>query len=602
MSTSTALRSPRVRRGVSATAIGLAAVLVPAMSGDYYMSIATSVATSAILGLGLTVVLGYAGLLDLGYAAFFAIGAYTSAILTTEAGFTFWTALPVAAAAAGLMGLVVGVPTLRLRPDYLAIVTLGFGEITRISLNNWDAVGGPNGVLGIPPISIGGRELLTAADNYWMAVALLGVVLALTTIVLRSHLGRGWLAVGQDPFASETMGVPTLRLKLLAYVSGGVLAGVAGAFFAARLGIVSPESFTVGVSIQVLLIVVIGGSGSPIGALVGAAIVVGAPELLRVADSARILIFAVLLIVVVRLKPNGLVPRHRRRLSAATGVTDGAPVIARADDVPPGAPALELRSVTKSFGGVSALKDVSFAVAAGSITSLIGPNGAGKTTLINCVLGVSGIQTGSVCVLGGDVTGESPHRIAMRGVGRTFQGTRLMSDQSVLENVAIGAFGRDGIHLARAVLRPRAEQRHEQQTLNEAQCWLDFVGIGHLAQRDADELAYADRRRVEIARALAGHPRLLLLDEPAAGMNPTERAELKRLLYAINDLGITVLLVEHDIPLVLSISDDVIVLDQGDVICHGAPGLVQRDARVVEAYLGEAGPAEPAGGPVEVLA
>ena len=262
--------------------------LIPLYGDDYLTAVAISIATYAVLGLGLNMVVGYAGLLDLGYAAFFAIGAYATAVLTTMFGVSFWLTLPAAVALAGTAGAILGYPTLRLRTDYLAIVTLGFGEMVRISFTNWDYVGGPDGVWNIPAPSILGWSMYSENSLFILGIALLVVALVLTRNLCRSRMGRGWLFVQTDEFAAEAVGVPTLRLKLMAYVLGGMLAGLAGAFFASRIGLVSPQSFTYQVSFSVLYVVIIGGMGSLPGVIVGSIVVVGLPELLRGVDQYRL--------------------------------------------------------------------------------------------------------------------------------------------------------------------------------------------------------------------------------------------------------------------------------------------------------------------------
>jgi len=575
---------------------------------DYVTAVAVSVATYAMLGLGLNIVVGYAGLLDLGYAAFFAIGAYTSALLMTEAHWTFFATLPLAVLFTGTAGAILGYPTLRLRSDYLAIVTLGFGEMTRITFNNWEYAGGPNGILNIPWPNFFGYELSTQADFFVVGLVLLAIAMIFAHHLDHSRLGRGWVAIKDDEFAAESVGVPSLRLKLLAYVMGGMWGGLAGAFFATRIGAIDPFSFTFQLSVLVLIVIVLGGTGSLPGVLLGALVVVGLPEVLRQFADQRLLIFAVLLVGMMLLRPQGLWPRIRRKPKPFYGLQEEEP-----DDVAErilrehqaqiverdlrhtaaghksssvGDVLLDVDGVMQQFGGLRAVDNVSFQVRRGEIFSIIGPNGGGKTTLFNCITGVQRPKRGRIVFDGRSVVGLRPHVVVSRGIGRTFQGIRLFKNMAVFENVMVGLYPRHRTMTWQAMLHTPGERKDELRTLQESRRWLSFVGLESLAGRLATELSYADQRRVEIARALAAHPHLVLFDEPAAGMNPTEKLELMGIIRKIRDLGITVVLIEHDMSLVMRVSDRIAVLDHGVLIALDKPAAIQENPAVIEAYLG----------------
>jgi branched-chain amino acid transport system permease protein len=593
---------------------------------NYVLSVAIGTATFAMLGLGLNIVVGYAGLLDLGYAAFFAIGAYTSALLMVNFHWNFFATLPVAVGFTGLSGAILGYPTLRLRSDYLAIVTLGFGEMTRVAITNCDYCGGPNGVINIPfpsfsiphVLSVDIESLPVTGQNFWDlsqgdAFWLTSVFLLLLAIVFAYHLahsriGRGWVAMREDEFAAEAVGVPTLRLKLLAYVMGGMWGGLAGAFFATRIYAIDPTSFTFATSVQVLILIVLGGLGSLPGVLIGAVVTVVGPELLRPVADQRILIYALALIVMMIFRPQGIWPAVRRKPKpfygleeveadqlAARILRDHQAQEAREDKkhesaghkvAAVGEPILTVEGLVQQFGGVRAVDNVSFEVLRGEIFSIIGPNGAGKTTVFNCITGVQRPKRGKVVFNGRSIRGLKAHVVAAHGLGRTFQGIRLFKQMAVFENVMVGIYSKHRTMTWQALLHTPGERAEEQRTLQEARRWLQFVGMEAESGKLATELSYADQRRVEIARALAAHPRLVLLDEPAAGMNPTEKQELVGVIRKIRDLGVTVVLIDHDMSLVMGVSDRITVLDQGRVIALGKPAEIQDNPQVIEAYLG----------------
>ena len=592
---------PAVLPRLAIVALLAVAIALPAVSSNYVVDVGLTIVTYSILGLGLNIVVGYAGLLDLGYAAFFAIGAYTTALLETLLGFSFWETLPFSLGFAGISGIFIGYPTLRLRSDYLAIVTLGFGEITRIVATNLEITGGPNGIYGIASPSVFGYEISSPRAVYELGMAFLIAVLVFAVRLGRSRLGRAWTSIREDEAAAEAVGVATLRVKLLAYVMGALIGGIAGSLFAARFGTIDPTGFTYLQSVTILIVVVLGGRGSIPGVILGAIIVAGVPEMLRFLNLWRIFGFAVALVVLMLLRPQGLWPVRAKRAMPQTAPSDvrladrlaaplaaAAPEAAAAATQAAGETLLEVRDLTCRFGGVMAIGGISFVVRSGEILALIGPNGAGKTTVFNCLTGVIRASGGRMLWRGTPLGGGAPHRNVHRGIARTFQGIRLFGHMSAFENVLTGMDHR--LHtplLAELAGTPSARAEaaeHEAQGMR----WLEMVGLGGRASEYAADLPYGDQRRLEIARALASNPRLLLLDEPAAGMNPTEKHALMELIRRIRTLGVTVLLIEHDMTLVMGVSDRIIVMDHGVMIAEGPPAQIQGDARVIDAYLGTA--------------
>ena len=635
-------------------ALLLFALLFPLIDGNEGdIDAAANALAFAILALGLNIVVGFAGLLDLGYAAFFAIGAYAYAIFSSyqvqpewwsfweplqrlglvehlhegagpgSVHFTvsFWLMLPVSAMIAALFGVLFGAPTLRLKGDYLAIVTLGFGEIVPIVARNTPYLtNGAQGLNGVTSPSLFGYSFgVKSTPFFYLGLALACLLVIVSLRLKNSRIGRAWLAIREDEIAAGAMGVNRVKLKLLAFAVGAGFAGATGTFYVAKLQTATPEMFTFPVSVMLIVMVVLGGMGSVAGVVLGALILqllqswflqdltqwvhalgyftrIGFLQEVDLVQSIE-LIFGIILVVMMRFRRQGLIPErtavtaltHAEQTAVPTrgGIGTRAATLHRRS-IDPGRPLLEIAGLAKSFGGIRAVQDLNLTVMPGSIVGIIGPNGSGKTTFFNLVTGIVLPSAGRVKLAGEDVTGLPPHIIVQRGIVRTFQNLRLFSNMTVLENVLVGTHSRTATGAIGAVLRMPRVRFEEQAARAQALATLQIFGnrltprLEHLART----LSYANRRRLEIARALVSDPLLLLLDEPTAGMNPTETLELTDQIRDLRALGVTVLMIEHKLAVVNQIADKVIVLDHGEKIAEGTPQEIHSNKDVLRAYLG----------------
>jgi branched-chain amino acid transport system permease protein len=605
----------------------------------------------AALALGLNIVVGFAGLLDLGYAAFFAIGAYAYGILsswqlqpewtsfwepfqwlglvarnhTTVGDFvhfqvSFWLMLPGSAAIAAFCGVLFGAPTLRLKGDYLAIVTLGFGEIVPIVVRNWPSLtNGAMGLNGVAPPRLFGFDFgVGATPYYYVGVALVALLILMSLRLKDSRIGRAWMAIREDEIAAAAMGVNLVRLKLLAFATGAAFAGATGTLYIAKLQTATPDMFMFPVSVMILVMIVFGGIGSVWGVVVGALLLqilqswfledlsqwlhalgrlVNLDWLQHVELASSIeLIFGLILVFMMLYRRQGLIPASRRvpgltlaeqATQVGSGGFDSLPALGAVALAAPG-PLLEVSGLTVQFGGLVALRSIELSVPAHSVVAVIGPNGSGKSTLFNAVTGLLRPDSGKISFAGEDIGGRRPHIVLDRGIARTFQNIRLFPNLTVLENVIIGMHARLATGPVRALLRLPRTRREEEAARERAFEILALFGNRLLPRADhlASNLSYANRRRAEIARALASRPKLLLLDEPTAGMNPAETLELADQIKSLHRHGLTILLIEHKLDVVVSLADKVVVLDHGEKIAEGAPEAVRRDEEVIRAYLG----------------
>ncbi|HEX9397966.1 MAG TPA: ATP-binding cassette domain-containing protein [Burkholderiales bacterium] len=542
----------------------LIGIIFTVKANSYYVFIMATLALTAIAGIGLNVLLGLTGQVSFGHVGFYALGAYTVAVLTVTAKWSFWAALPAAALIATVTGALLALPAVRVRGPYLAMVTIAFGFIVEHLAVEWRGVtGGQNGIMGVPKPSMFGLAFSERGVAI-MAIVVAAAATAAYFFIEKSKYGKAMRAVKDSETAAESIGLAPVRVKTAAFAISAGCAGVAGALFAPLSGFVTPSTFAFSQSILFVLVVLIGGAGSAAGPLVGAAVVVLLPEFLAGLAEYRLLLFGALLLVVLWIAPEGLVGAARRLF--AVNKKRIFPEERKIDLAPAVRAGLEVRDLGISFGGVRAAHEVGLEASPGQVTGLIGPNGAGKTTVLNMLSGFYRPDHGTIRLGGREIQGLAAWRVARAGVARTYQTTQLFGSMSVAENIAIAAAAHHG---------PAVD------------ALLAFVGYAGDPDARAADLPHVDKRLVEIARALATRPAVLLLDEPAAGLAAADKRNLTALLRRIADAGVAVMLVEHDMAVVMGISDQVVVLDAGLRIAAGTPAEVQRDPAVRKAYLGE---------------
>lgn len=584
----------RAARNAVACGVILVLAAAPLLAGSFTITLLNYIGIYALVTLGLVLLMGIGGLTSFGQASFVGIAAYATAWATTAEGVSPWLGLIFALTLTAAVATFLGAVTLRLGGHFLPLSTIAWGLAIYFSFGNIDALGRYNGIAGVPPIFIGSISLAPSESIFYLIWSILAGAALLVANLLDSREGRAIRSLRGGAIMIESLGVNAFRTRLIIFVIAALLAGLSGWLYAHMSRYVSPTPFDVRMGIEYLFMVVIGGSGHILGAVVGAALVTFLQNKLQDVlpyfstngGQLEIVVFSILFIVVLQFARGGFMPMLRRLLPKTTPppVAADAEPLARRIMPQRGTSVLTVEGLVKRFVGLIAVNQVSFQINAGDIVGLIGPNGAGKTTVFNVITGALECDDGKIMLLGQDITRFSQRRIAAAGLARTFQHVKLRPNMSLIDNVLLGTYLRTRSGYLKGALR--LDRAEEASARHEALIQLRRVGLGENANDLAGNLPLGNQRVLEVARALATDPVLVVLDEPAAGLRRLEKAALAELLRSLRDEGVTIMLVEHDMDFVMNIVDRIVVMDFGTKLTEGSPAIVRADARVQEAYLG----------------
>ena len=579
------------------TLLAIAAIVLLAAAPFYVASFTITllnyIGIYALVALGVVLLTGFGGLTSFGQAAFVGIAAYATAWLTTVEGASPWLGLIFALALTVLVAALLGAVTLRLGGHFLPLGTIAWGLSIFFLFGNLDALGRHNGIAGVPPIFVGSISLEPTTAIYYLIWGVLAVATLVIANLLESREGRAIRSLRGGVVMVESLGISVFRIRLITFIIAALLAGLSGWLYAHMSRYVSPAPFDLRMGIQYLFMAILGGSGHILGAVVGAALITllqnalqdVLPHFSRNGEQLEVIVFAVIYVLALQFARGGVMPFALRFLPSRgrSTIAPGEP-LPRRTMPPSGTPLLTVERLFKRFGGLEAVNQVGFAVNAGEIVGLIGPNGAGKSTVFNLITGALPSDDGKISFLGQDITRAGQRRIAEAGIARTFQHVKLRPSMSLIDNVLLGTYLRTGSGFVRGALR--LDRLEEMRARYEAQHQLKRVGIDADPYDLAGNLPLGRQRILEVARALAADPALIILDEPAAGLSRPEKTALAELLRGLRKEGVTVLLVEHDVEFVMGLVDRIVVMDFGAKLVEGTPTAVRADPRVQEAYLG----------------
>lgn len=560
---------------------------------DFWITQANYIGLYALVVVGLVLLTGIGGLTSFGQAAFVGIGAYATAVLTTQYGLSPWFTLLAGLLITGGSAYIIGAITLRMSGHYLPLATIAWSIALYYLFGSVEGLGKYDGIANLPSIALFGWDLDNGRAMYWLIWACLGIGCWAMLNLLNSRPGRAIRALKGGVQMAESMGVNTARMKILIFVIAALFASVSGWLFAHLQRAINPTPFGLTFSLEYVIMLVVGGIGSVWGAILGAGVVkllqdqlqVLMPALFGTAGNFEWLVFGLILILLLRFAPDGMWPWITRLLPRkAPPPLASAPALPRRAPTAKGTALLDVQGVRKTFGGLVAVDNVSFQVKAGEVVGLIGPNGAGKSTTFNLVTGLLHANDGTVSFMGQRIETQTSRDIAAMGVARTFQHVKLIPNMTVLDNVALGAHLRADVGVVSATLH--TDRRTEASILQEAAHALKRVGLEEHMYTEAGNLALGQQRLLEIARALCCDPVLLLLDEPAAGLRAFEKEALAKLLSSLRDEGMGILIVEHDMEFVMQLTDHIVVMVFGQKIAEGPPATIQTNPAVLEAYLG----------------
>ena len=568
--------------------------LAPGVLPEFYITLLNYIGLSSLVALGLVLLTGVGGLTSFGQAAFVGLGAYTTAVLSTAYGVSPWITLAIGLATTAVVALLIGLLTLRLSGHYLPLSTIAWGISLYFLFGNFELLGGQTGISNLPVLNLFGLKFDDGRSFYYLIWATLLFALLGVHNLLDSRPGRGIRALKRGSLMAEAFGVDTARLKIVIFIYAALLAAISGWLYAHLLRFVNPTPFGINIGIEYLFMAVIGGASNVWGAVVGTATLVLAkqglqdwlPKLIGQDGNYEMIVFGVLMVLLLQRAREGVMPLIERmlpRLGEADAPKPTAPLPARTQPFA-GETLLEALGAQKHFGGLVAVNSLSFTMQAGEILGLIGPNGAGKSTMFNLITGVLPLTHGEIRFRGKRIDGLASREIARSGIARTFQHVNLIPAMSVLDNVALGAHLRGERGVVAASLRTNREE--EARLRFEAARALERVGLSPHMHEQAGSLPLGQQRILEVARALCADPVLLLLDEPGAGLRYKEKEALAELLRKLRSEGISVLLVEHDMDLVMNLVDRLVVMEFGQKLAEGDPGAIQQDPRVLQAYLG----------------